>query len=87
MSFSFKSVYRLVSPAAQIGVKQFTLCLKGAHPGTGEFGAGASLALQSLRPFTASIGRVSAARVGPVTPAKCRPPADNGSVSPLLPLC
>jgi hypothetical protein len=43
MSFSFKSVYRLVSPAAQIGVKQFTLCLKGAHPGTGEFGAGASL--------------------------------------------
>jgi hypothetical protein len=47
MSFSFKSVYRLVSRATQIGVKQVTLCLKGAHPGTGEFGAGASLALQT----------------------------------------
>jgi hypothetical protein len=36
MSFSTKSVYRLVSAAAQIGVKQFTLCLKGAHCSTGE---------------------------------------------------
>jgi hypothetical protein len=55
MSFSTKSVYRLVSPAGEIGVKQFTLCLKDAHPGTGESGA----PLNALTAMWRDVTRVS----------------------------